>query len=142
MRESQNREVSGVLSVKGLSRQECLAYLAQSSVGRVAVSTGALPAIYTVLFTLKDEHLVFRVPRESRLRRALSRSVVAFSTDRFDPGMFRGWSVLVRGVGEDVSDPVLVEHLRGLPLPSWSERPEADHFVRLPVEHISGSQVC
>lgn len=129
------------LSIKLLSRQECLSYLSKEVVGRVAVSTAALPAIYTVLFALSDDHVVLRVTPESRLRRALSRSVVAFSVDHFDPCRATGWSVLVRGVGEDVCDPELVARLQRLPLPSWSASPQADCFMRLPTEHVSGSLV-
>lgn len=129
------------LSTELLTRPECIGYLSRSTVGRVAVSTGALPAIYTVLFALDAGHIVFRTSSTSRLRRAFCHSVVAFSVDDFDPGDLSGWSVLVRGVGEEVDDPDLVAKLAGLALPAWGEGLESSAFLRLPVEQVSGTRV-
>ncbi len=125
--------------VEMLSTRECRGYLARVGIGRVAVTVGALPAIYTVAFLLEGDHLLIRVPRRSALRRALTGSVVAFSADCFDESKEDSWSVLVRGVGEEVDDEVLVPR-RALPLRSCSEAPERDCFVRLPMTQMSGTR--
>ncbi len=123
-----------------LSARECRGYLAQTGIGRVAVTIGALPAIYTVSFVLDGEHLLFRVAQRSALRRALAGSVVAFSADHFDESNEDGWSILVRGVGEEVGDEALAVSLRLLPLRSHSEAPERDCFVRVPLTQLSGTR--
>jgi hypothetical protein len=126
--------------VEMLSGRECRGYLAQVGIGRVAVTIDALPAIYTVPFVLDGEHLLIRVGQRSALRRALTGSVVAFSADRFDESKEDSWSVLVRGVGEEVSDEALAVSLRALPLRSFGEAPERDCFVRLPLTQTSGTR--
>lgn len=119
-----------------------MSYLGQAGVGRVAVSTSALPAIYTMFYALKDEHVVMRVAPNCRLSRALNGSVVAFSVDNMDRDKAEGWSVLVQGLGEEVADPWVVAELETLDLPSWSEVPESDRFVRVSIENLSGSRLC
>jgi len=123
-----------------LSAPECRGYLAQTGIGRVAVTVGALPAIFTVPFVLDGEHLLFRVAQRSPLRRALAGSVVAFSADHFDESNEQGWSILVRGVGEEVGDEALAVSLRSLPLRSYSDAPERDCFVRVPLTQVSGTR--
>ncbi|MGA3221618.1 MAG: pyridoxamine 5'-phosphate oxidase family protein [Acidimicrobiales bacterium] len=126
--------------VEMLSARECRGYLAQVGIGRVAVTVGALPAIYTVPFVLDGDNLLVRVAQRSVLRRALTGSVVAFSADYFDESKEDGWSVLVRGVGEEVGDEALAVSPRVLPLRSCSEAPERDCFVRLPITQMSGTR--
>jgi hypothetical protein len=126
--------------VEMLSAGECRAYLAQVNIGRVAVTVGALPVIFTVPFVLDGDDLLIRVAQGSVLRRALTGSVVAFSADDFEENEEDSWSVLVRGVAEAVSDEVLAVSLRALPLRSCSEAPERDCFVRLPLTQLSGTR--
>ena len=109
-------------------------------IGRVAVTVGALPAIYTVSFVLEDEHLLFRVAQCSVLRRAVNGSVVAFSADHFDEDDEDGWTVMVRGIGEEVRDEALAVSLRSLPLRSYSEAPERDCFVKVSLTQMSGAR--
>ena len=88
--------------VEMLSARECRAYLAQVTIGRVAVTVGALPVIFTVPFVLDGDDLLIRVAQLSVLRRALTGSVVAFSADDFEESEEDSWSVVVSGVGEAV----------------------------------------
>jgi hypothetical protein len=126
--------------VEMLSARECRAYLAQVTIGRVAVTVGALPVIFTVPFVLDGDDLLIRVAQLSVLCRALTGSVVAFSADDFEESEEDSWSVLVRGVAEAVGDEVLAASLRALPLRSCSEAPERDCFVRLPLTQLSGTR--
>ncbi len=66
--------------------------------------------------------------------------MVAFSADHFDENQEDSWSVLVRGVGEEVGDEALAVSLRELPLRSCSEAPERDCFVRLPLTQMNGTR--
>lgn len=125
--------------VEMLSASECRGYLAQVGIGRVAVTVDALPAIYTVPFVLNGETLLIRVAQCSALRRALAGSVVALSADHFDESQEDSWSVLVRGVGEEVGDEAPAVSLRLLPLRSCSEPPERDCFVQLPLTQVNGT---
>jgi nitroimidazol reductase NimA-like FMN-containing flavoprotein (pyridoxamine 5'-phosphate oxidase superfamily) len=125
--------------IEELKAQECLAHLTQGGVGRVAVSAGALPAVYSVFFAFSDGHVVLRMAPKWQLREHINQSVVAFNADGFDKDDRSGWSVLVRGVGHEVTDPALLAKLLRLPLRPWGDPPEADCFLRIPVDQISGT---
>jgi len=129
-----------VLVVK-LDRGECLAYLAQAPLGRVALTVGALPAIRSVRFALTEDHVVFRVASGSRLRRAVVNTVVVFQADHYDEHARQGWCVEVHGVGHEVTDPNTMAQLRMLPLEPMGESPTSDHFVRVPTTSVSGQRV-
>jgi uncharacterized protein len=123
-----------------LSREECLALLGQVSLGRIALSIDALPAIRTVRFVLAPDHVVFKVGATSRLRKAVTDSVVAFHADHCDEASRRGWSVLVQGLGEEVTSPSTVESLRALALPPWSEKSAGVTYMTISLTHVTGER--
>ena len=124
-----------------LDRAACLAMLAQVSVGRVAITVGALPTIRTVRYAVSDDDVVFRVAPDSRLRRAASDAVVAFGADHCDDHANHGWSVVVQGRCRSVNDPEWLARLRTLPLMPWVDGPEGDVFMSIPLTDITGETV-
>ncbi len=131
--------MDGGLTLQRLSDQECHAYLSQNRLGRLAVTANALPAIRSVWFAVTSDHLVIRCPPVSGLRRAAN-SVVAFQTDHTrEDGT--GWSVHLLGVCRLENDPTRLNQLRQLPLSPWSEPPEQDVFLRLPLAGLTGDRI-
>lgn len=90
--------------VELLTELQCHDLLAQSEVGRVGVSVGALPAIFPVNYRVIDGHIVFRTAPGTKLSAAAAGSVVAFEVDHFDAAARSGWSVLAVGRAEVVHD--------------------------------------
>ena len=131
--------MDGGLTLQRLSERECHAYLSQSRLGRLAVTANAMPAIRSVRFAVTSDHIVIRCPPVSGLRRAAN-SVVAFQTDHAsDDGT--GWSVHLLGICKLANDPKWVSEFRKLPLPSWSEPPEQDVFLWLPLAGLTGERI-
>lgn len=89
--------------LQALTRAECLASLAHSSLGRVAFTERALPAIRPVHYALVGHQLVLRTA--DGLGRRLDGQVVAFEVDDVDTDLGSGWSVLVTGTARLVSAP-------------------------------------
>jgi nitroimidazol reductase NimA-like FMN-containing flavoprotein (pyridoxamine 5'-phosphate oxidase superfamily) len=100
--------VGGVLTdaagVEVLVAEQCLALLATANLGRIAVTIGAVPAIFPVRYQLVEGQIVFRVGKGTNLHTASANTVVAFEVDDVDPSWAEGWSVLVVGVARDVRD--------------------------------------
>ena len=92
-----------------LEREECLRLLSASSVGRLAVTMGALPVILPVNFLLDGDRVLIRTTSGTKLDAATRNAVVAFEVDDVDPIAHSGWSVCVTGMARDVTD-------RGRPL--------------------------
>lgn len=123
-----------------LDEKECLGLLARAHIGRVAVTLGALPAIFPVNFVMDDDAVVFRTGTGTKLAAATDHAVLAFEADQFDRFEHTGWSVLAVGRSELVTDPEELRRLAGMPLTPWAggSRP---HFVRMPIEFISGRRI-
>ena len=92
--------------VEVLGAEQCLELLATSGLGRIAVTIGAVPAIFPVQYQLVEGQIVFRAGRGTNLQIASADTVVAFEVDDVDPSWAQGWSVLVVGVARDVKDTV------------------------------------
>ena len=128
--------------IRELSSPECLRLLGSVSVGRVGVTIDALPAVLPVNFVVSDGSVVFRTVPGTKLDAATRGAVVAFEADAYgtseDPG---GWSVLVRGVAQEVSDPAELAAARSLPLESWAFDGTADRFIRVEPTVVTGRRV-
>jgi nitroimidazol reductase NimA-like FMN-containing flavoprotein (pyridoxamine 5'-phosphate oxidase superfamily) len=82
--------------LQALSRAECLELLAGSSLGRVAFTERALPAIRPVNYGLVGSHIVLHTSGDG-LGRRLDGQIVAFEVDDIDVGAGTGWSVVLTG---------------------------------------------
>jgi hypothetical protein len=83
--------------LESLQRDECYYLLSTRTVGRVAVTIGALPNIFPVNYRVQGNRIVFFGDAGSKLAAALDGSVVAFQVDQTDD-FTDGWSVNVVGV--------------------------------------------
>jgi nitroimidazol reductase NimA-like FMN-containing flavoprotein (pyridoxamine 5'-phosphate oxidase superfamily) len=123
-----------------MEEAECLELLASCHVGRVAVSIGAVPAVFPVNYALMDGCIVFRTGAGTKLDAALRNAVVAFEVDDVDPLYHGGWSVLVVGLADEVRDPVSLRRAQALPLAPWAPG-ERQHVVVLRPEFVSGRRI-
>ena len=126
--------------VEVLEQVECLELLGRSSIGRVAVSMGAVPAVFPVNFALLDQAIVFWTPTGTKLDAAVRSAVVAFEVDEVDAVCRKGWSVLVVGIADELRDPVLLDRVKQLPLAPWAQRPR-EHVVAIHPQVISGHRI-
>jgi hypothetical protein len=122
-----------------LGEQECRALLERSAIGRVAVTCGALPAIFPVNYVVHGGDIVFMTGEGTKLRAASRNAVVAFEIDGWDPYSRSGWSVLVIGLARELEGPLLAE-AQNLPLEPWAHG-SRNHYVRLGAEMVSGRRL-
>jgi hypothetical protein len=52
-----------------------------------------------------------------------------------------GWSVLAKGVADEVLDTAEIERLEQLPVRPWSRPDLRDHWVRIMVEELTGRRI-
>ena len=123
-----------------LARDECLRRLGRGGVGRVAVSIGALPAIFPVNYATLDDRIVFRSGPGTKLLAATSGHVVAFEIDATDRVSHTGWSVMAVGPAHQITDPVELAVAEELPLASWVPCPD-DVLVCIDPQLVSGRAI-
>ena len=123
-----------------IDSSECLRLLCTQTLGRIALSTGALPVVFPVNFAVIDEHIVIRTAHGTRLARAARDAVVAFEVDQIDVSTGTGWSVMVQGFAREVEDRPDLALARSAPLARWLDPTESMH-VEISIDVISGRRV-
>lgn len=123
-----------------LDRHECLRLLAGATLGRIGLTTGALPAVLPVNFWFDGERILIRTGPGTKLAAATQDAVVAFEVDEMDAFWHTGWSVLVTGIAHHITDPRELEKMHDLPIPRWAPR-GGGHVVAIEPELISGRRI-
>jgi nitroimidazol reductase NimA-like FMN-containing flavoprotein (pyridoxamine 5'-phosphate oxidase superfamily) len=123
-----------------LERDECLRLLGLATIGRIGITSGALPTVLPINFHLDGERIVVRTGRGSRLDAAVRNAVVAFEVDDFDSTYHSGWSVAVTGVVSELIDPIELEEACSMPIARWA--PMGDEAVlAISTELVSGRRI-
>lgn len=124
-----------------LDRDECLRLLARATLGRIGVSSGALPTVVPVNFCLDGDRILVRTGEGSKLDAATRNAVVAFEVDDFDPMYHSGWSVVVTGVARPVADPGELAALERAPLTRWAPRGDGT-VIAISTDMVSGRRIA
>lgn len=121
-----------------LSLTECLARLDGHQMGRVAIVVDGQPVIFPVNYRTDDGTVVFRTDAGTKERGA-TLSPVAFEIDDVDEASHLGWSVVVQGVGRDITDAIDArsEELRVLPVSAWAPGDKV-YWIKIVPTVISG----
>jgi nitroimidazol reductase NimA-like FMN-containing flavoprotein (pyridoxamine 5'-phosphate oxidase superfamily) len=123
-----------------MDRLTCEAFLANGSVGRLAVVAGDAPHIGPVNDVAERATIVFHTAPGTVLTEASWRKV-AFEVDGIDERHRAGWSVCAHGCGLDISDRVDPEsrHLRNLFVDCWAPEDRDRWFKIIPDKVTSRS---
>lgn len=127
-------------SLESMSTREAIALLAGARVGRVVFTVAALPAIVPVTFGVHGGAIVMRTSAGTRLAAAADHGVLAFEADEVDPETRTGWSVVVTGIAEVVTEPVQRAVIHGVVEPFVPGH--NDVCIRLPMAVVTGRRVA
>lgn len=131
------RSVSVRSGVEVLDEAECRRLLAQDIVGRIAVVVGRAPVVLPVNYALDGDAIVVRTMPGSKLD--AGRGPAAFEIDGFDRTTRSGWSVLVSGRLEEVTELEAEDWKRvsALAVEPWAAG-RREQLLRLRPSHIGG----
>ena len=111
-----------------------------SFVGRVGFVSDGHVQILPVNYLSEDNAIFFCTGAGTKLSALRAGASVAFEVDESRSLYHSGWSVLVTGTANEVTDPDELERLRRGPLKSWGV-PRSEHWVRITIESISGRRI-
>lgn len=121
-----------------LDREECLRLLGTATLGRIGLTSGALPTVLPVNFRLAGDRILVRTTKGSKLEAATRHAVVAFEADCYDTMEHAGWSVVVTGMAQEVDDPIEVADLP--PVARWADDGD-ERIVAITTELVSGRRL-
>lgn len=141
MSKDPHRDAELAVELEALGREECIALLATSSVGRLGLLVDGRPEILPVNYAVDGDVVVFRTGFGTVLNQA-ALSVVAFEADRIEESGQSGWSVLVQGVAQDIGDAIdrNSERYRSLRLVTWAPGTRERWFSIRP-DKITGRRI-
>lgn len=125
-----------------LTARECLVLLATQQVGRLGVFADGYPLIIPVNVSLDNGVIVLRSGAGTKLA-AAQHANVTLEVDQIDPLSRTGWSVLVRGLAEEVTGDHaadLVASSHAVAATPWAPG-EHDHWVRLIPHRVTGRRL-
>ncbi|MFJ5924967.1 helix-turn-helix domain-containing protein [Kitasatospora sp. NPDC092948] len=115
-----------------LTTAECWNRLGGNGLGRLARTGPDGPVVRPVGYVVHDRTILYRTNPDGALAPDASREA-AFEVDRADPDLREGWSVLIIGPLEYVTDPALLAEL--------PEPPAAGRWVRLTPRTVTGRTI-
>lgn len=129
------------MTMEVLSEAECLQLLASRHFGRIGVIADGQPVILPVNYVFDDGHVALRTEPGTKLT-AAAQGQVAFEVDEIDEAARTGWSVLVTGVGYEVTDALDASSVatRRFPVDTWAPG-QKTHWIRIESEQVSGRRL-
>jgi uncharacterized protein len=130
-------------AMRTLERSECLELLAATRFGRLAVTLGdGAPVIRPVNYVFDDrsQSVMFRTEPGSKFHALLHAARAAFEIDGIDPATRTGWSVIIVGVTEEVTNPGEIRRLDTLGLDVWALG-DRGHWLRIRAGTVSGRRI-
>ncbi len=128
-----------------LDRTECLHLLAATGVGRIVVSATEWdhPVIRPVnyLFDESSQSVLIRSAPGSKLHALLRSAKAAFEIDGTDPAGQIGWSVIIVGVSEEITNPAELRRIRSLGLEPWAPGHKG-RWIRIRANAVSGRRIA
>ena len=130
-------------SLERLDPQECWKLLSTQQVGRLGVNAEHYPLIFPVNYAVvAGDVVVIRSGPGTKLT-AAGHANVTFEVDSIDPYGRTGWSVLIRGLAEEVTDrhrEDLVEQTKASGVQPWAPG-EHEHWVRIIPHRVTGRRI-
>jgi nitroimidazol reductase NimA-like FMN-containing flavoprotein (pyridoxamine 5'-phosphate oxidase superfamily) len=127
-----------IVKMYELNADVCRQMLSRCTFGRVAfVDDDDALTVLPVNCVFTDDGILFRAQADSTLDRLGGGKSVAFQADNVDPISESGWSVLVRGTANHVTDPERIAALGEARAPTWAPGPR-DRWIEIGVEQITG----
>jgi hypothetical protein len=121
-----------------LSEQQCRELLASRDLGRIAFRLGEDTEIFPVNYSTDDTIVIFRTGTGTKLDQSTA-TRVAFEVDEWDAAKKVGWSVVLKGVAQEVTrgiDPFATA-LRSRPVVPLAPG-ERDYWIAIYPATISG----
>jgi len=120
-----------------LSVRECWALLRAEEYGRLAVNCEDGPDVYPINAFIDHATLVFRTAEGTKLDAIRADDRVAFEVDGYDSRRRTAWSVVIRGVADEVTDRHEAVEAVELGVTPWQRGPKPA-FVRITPTSVAG----
>lgn len=124
-----------------LDLDECMELLASVPIGRVAMIDSGEIAVLPVNHVVQDGRVCFRTAPGAKLDAGIMQHVATFEADDYDATTGTGWSVVVKGRADLVTDPDELERLRESGVRPWSNPTFRTNWVTMHPSSVTGRRI-
>jgi nitroimidazol reductase NimA-like FMN-containing flavoprotein (pyridoxamine 5'-phosphate oxidase superfamily) len=125
-----------------ISPEECADLLMASKLGRLGVIIDGRPEIFPVnhVYDRESGCVAFPTSAGTKLHGALDWPWVAYEVDGVEPEAAGGWSVVVVGAAEEITDPDEVARLAGERRVLWAAGDQA-RWIKIVPSKVTGRRI-
>jgi uncharacterized protein len=125
-------------TIERLSPDECFLLLKSRDLGRIAFSVEGQPEVFPINYAMEGHIVVFRTAAGTKLDH-VPKARLAFEVDDWDPKLGMGWSVVIKGLAEDITQNLgrTAEHIRKAPVHPVAPG-ERWHWLAIRPSEVSG----
>jgi transcriptional regulator with XRE-family HTH domain len=127
-------------TLDSLDREECTALIKAGGVGRVVFNEPRGPVAIPVNFRVLDDAVIFRTAPSAGLLQSLGGGQLSFEVDQIDDALAEGWSVLISGEAEVITDPVERILSQALDIAPWAGG-DRGVYVRIVPNEVTGRRI-
>jgi len=124
-----------------LSPDECDRRLQAMAIGRVAFTSRGGPMMLPVTYKYIEGRIVFRTSYGEKLAAADRADQAAFEIDAWDDVNRTGWSVVVQGKMERVTDLDELADYDESGLTPWARERHASHWIKITPAYVTGRAI-
>lgn len=121
-----------------LSPDECRELLHSEQIGRIGFQVDGQVVMLPINYAFVADSVLFRTSAGSKLDIAQRRQAASFEIDDWDASTRSGWSVLVKGRAEVVTDEWMIAICEHFDVDPWADSVPRDRWVRLSADEITG----
>jgi transcriptional regulator with XRE-family HTH domain len=127
-------------TLDSLDGEACAALISAGGVGRVVFHEPRGPVAIPVNFRVLDNDVVFRTTPSAGLMQSLGEGQVSFEVDQLDEALAEGWSVLISGKAQVISDPFERRLSQALDIAPWAGG-DRGVYVRIVPSEVTGRRI-
>jgi transcriptional regulator with XRE-family HTH domain len=135
------RSAAKAALLESMTVAECKQHLTGGGIGRfLFVEKGRGPVAIPVNFRMDGDDVVFRTGSGGSVSAGLHERRVSFDVDHLDDALSEGWSVLITGKPQIITDPAELARAQALHVEPWAGG-DKPIYVRLTGDQITGRRI-
>ena len=123
-----------------LPKETCEELLGTAVIGRLGVIIDGKPHVFPISHVYEGGSVIFPTSDRTKMHAALAWPWVGFEVDGIDADGVHGWSVMVQGRAEEITDADVIERAAARRTTPWRTG-ERVHWIRIVATEITGRRI-
>lgn len=123
-----------------LPKEACEELLGKAVIGRLGVIIDGKPQVFPISHVYEGGSVIFPTNDRTKMHAALAWPWVGFEVDGIDADSGHGWSVMLQGRAEEITDADVIERAAARRTAPWRIG-ESVHWIRIVPTEMAGRRI-